>query len=389
MRKKLALALTVATFTLSNFVTALAAGCDITSYAFADIAGSISGNTITVTVPYKTAATYWDHRVEVSDGASFSTSNITRIDDQHYTGTITVKGDDGSIKEYTVNINKSNFMEPSWDLGKAKSIKKNGAKIPVEIHYNDANVSSARLCYYTKKNDSKSYASLTDGDNTVELTNLRSDTKYYYYVEIKTADKTYTSSAKSFTTKEEKDQGTSSSSSSSSSNKTQPSKGTNMQGPGTAAKEDTTKRDQWSLENGKWYYYGADGFTKVGWFQVGDKWYYVTKGTNDLAMSEWKKINDVWYYFDASGAMIANNWINSNGKWYWMSESGSMLISQEIDVGGRHYALAPDGTVLVNQFVMKDGRWQYYKSGAQGLAVNETFVYNGQTFRADAQGYLY
>ena len=169
MRKKLALALTVATLTLSNFVTALAAGCDITSYAFADIAGSISGNTITVTVPYKTTATYWDHRVEVSDGASFSTSNITRIDDQHYTGTITVKGDDGSIKEYTVNINKSNFMEPSWDLGKAKSIKKNGAKIPVEIHYNDANVSSARLCYYTKKNDSKSYASLTDGDNTVEL----------------------------------------------------------------------------------------------------------------------------------------------------------------------------------------------------------------------------
>ena len=85
MRKKLALALTVATLTLSNFVTALAAGCDITSYAFADIAGSISGNTITVTVPYKTTATYWDHRVEVSDGASFSTSNITRIDDQHYT----------------------------------------------------------------------------------------------------------------------------------------------------------------------------------------------------------------------------------------------------------------------------------------------------------------
>ena len=106
-------------------------------------------------------------------------------------------------------------------------------------------------------------------------------------------------------------------------------------------------------------------------------------------MSGWKKINDVWYYFDASGAMISNNLINSNGKWYWMSESGSMLISQEIDVGGRHYALAPDGTVLDNQFVMKDGRWQYYKSGAQGLAVNEAFTYNGQTFRADAQGYLY
>ena len=48
-----------------------------------------------------------------------------------------------------------------------------------------------------------------------------------------------------------------------------------------------------------------------------------------------------------------------------------------------------DGTCADNVMIMKDGRFQYYKAGAQGLAINEEFVYDGQVLHADANGYVY
>lgn len=395
MKRRLCLLLTMVMLLLSlNVMPVYASGNYVTSYAFADIAGSVSGNTINVTVPYRTVCTYWNHKVQVSDGAYFSTGALNRIDDQHYQGQLTVTGDDGQSNIYTVNIRKDNYKGPEYELGKAKSIRKNSVKIPVNIKLNDANVTSIRVTYYTKKN-STSYVTVpsTNGDIDVdvEINGLREDRKYYYYLSVVTPEKTYETSSKSFTTKKSTDT-TTSSSSSNNTNKTTsttPAKGTNASGPGTDAKQDTVTRNEWKIVDGKWYYFGEDGFSKTGWFQVGDKWYYVTKGTNDLAMGCWKEISGVWYFFDASGAMIANNWVQSNGAWYWMGPSGSMLTSQEIDVGGRRYMLGPDGVCFDNKMIMKDGRWQYYKAGAQGLAVNEVFEYNGSTYRADANGFLY
>lgn len=391
MKRRLALLLAlIMCMTCFGGFTSFAADNFVTSYAFAKIAGTVGSDTITVNVPYSTTTTYWDHQVQVSGGATFTTSSINKVDDRHYTGTLTVTGSDGSKRTYTVNINKNEFKGPDYSIGKAKSIRKNSVKVAVKVLPNDAHINNVRIVYYTKKNNPY-YRSLNGAtDEDVEITGLSEDTKYYYYLSIETPDKTYETSSQSFKTKKSSDTGTSNSSTNNSSNSsTVPSKGTNSQGPATDAKENKSITNEWRLENGKWYYYGADGFSKVGWFQVGDKWYYVTKGTNDLAMSCWKKINDVWYFFDASGAMIANNWVYSNNAWYWMGPSGSMLTSQEIDVGGKHYMLGPDGVCFDNKMVMKDGRWQYYKSGAQGLAINEVFQYNGGTYRADANGFIY
>ena len=196
------------------------------------------------------------------------------------------------------------------------------------------------------------------------------------------------SSAKSFRTKAKKDQGTSTSSGSNKPNK-RPDKGTNASGPGTDAKKNPSYKNQWVLENGRWYYYGADGYSKTGWFQVGDKWYYVTKGANELAIGRWMEINNEWYYFDASGAMVANNWVLSNGNWYWMQGSGSMARNTEINVGGRRYMLDPSGVVLSDTMIYKDNRWMYCKAGAKGIAVNERCTFEGVTFNTDANGYVY
>jgi glucan-binding YG repeat protein len=232
--------------------------------------------------------------------------------------------------------------------------------------------------------------SLRPSEQDIELTGLQSGTKYHYYLEVQTTDKTYTTSAQSFTTKREADSGTSSQSSSnknsSSSNNT--NRGTNSTGTGTTAKNNTQKKNEWSFENGKWYYYGEDGFSKVGWFQVGTKWYYTVKGTNELLMNCWKNIGGSYYYFDPSGAMYANQWVLSNGKWYWMGSSGTMLCDQNIDVGGVTYLLAPDGTCVTDEWVMKDGQWQYYKPASAGLARNENFIYDGKTYYADANGFV-
>lgn len=364
----------------------------ITSYAFADIAGSISGNVITVTVPYSTKTTFWDHRVDVSSGANYRAGAITSIDDMHSEGQITVTSDDGKERVYTVKINKAKFEGPTYELGKAKSIKSDSAKIEINIDYNDAVVSNCTLYYYTQKN-SKSQKNIPgEGENEIELTGLKEDTKYYYYVSIKAHDRVYESSAKSFRTKAKKDQGTSTSSGSSKPNTStnkRPDKGTNASGPGTDAKKNPSYKNQWVIEDGRWYYYGADGYSKTGWFQVGDKWYYVIKGANELVMGHWMEINNEWYYFDASGAMVANNWVLSNGNWYWMQGSGSMARNTEINVGGRRYMLDPSGVVLSDTMIYKDNRWMYCKAGAQGIAVNERCTFEGVTFNTDANGYVY
>lgn len=373
-------------------MTAFAGDNYITSYAFADIAGNISGNTITVNVPYSTKTTYWEHRVDVSNGATYTAGAIRTIDDKHSEGEITVTSDDGRNRVYTVKINKNDFVAPTYTMDKASRIKSDKATIKVNIGANDARVRKATLYYYTKKNTKMSKSISGTGEIEVELTGLKESTKYYYYLSIETDERTYETSAKTFTTKAKKDTGTSSSSSknsSSSSSSKNTSKGSS--GPGTDAKQNNTKKNQWSFEGGKWYYYGEDGFTKVGWFQVGNTWYYTAKGTNELYMSKWAKIDGKWYFFDGSGAMLANQWIKgaTNDTWYWVGPSGSMVTNQEIAVNGVRYLIDPSGVCVSNQFIWRDGRWVYNKANSAGIAVNEAFTYDGVMYHADGNGYVY
>ena len=374
-------------------ITAFAGDNYITSYAFADIAGAINGTTITVTVPYSTKTTYWNHRVDVSNGATYSAMQIREIDDKHSVGEIIVTSGDGNQRTYTVNINKSDFKGPTYSIEKATKIKTGTANVKLHIDANDANIRNAYIYYYTSKNSKMSKSVQGTGDLEVELTGLREGTKYYYYLSIEADDRTYETSSKNFTTKAKASTGTSTSSSKNTSTSTSTStnnttKGTS--GTGTDAKQNNTKKNEWSLENGKWYYYGADGYSKTEWFQVGNKWYYAAKGSNELQMNRWSKINDKWYYFDASGVMFENQWVKgANERWYWMGPSGSMVCGQEITVNGVRYITDPTGVVLSNQFVWQNDHWMYNKPNSAGLAVNETFKIGGTQYHADANGYVY
>lgn len=360
----------------------------ITSYAFADVAGDINGTDITVNVPYSTTTTYWNHKVQVSEGATFTAGMIGQVGDDAE-GKIKVVSADGDVKEYTVHIKRNAYKEPTISISKASSIKKNSAKVTVSVNKNDAEIRSLRVVYYTEKN-SLSYVQCDKdlSEQDVEIKGLAEDTKYRYYLELETPNKTYTSGTRNFTTKKSSDTGTSTSSSSSNNTSNNRNNSTATTGPGNGAKQNTTYANQWVEENGKWVYYGPDGVSKTGWFEVGGKWYYVTKGTNELAVNQWKLINDVYYHFDASGAMSENAWVESSGKWYFVGPGGTMLHSQMIQVDGVIYSLTPDGYCLSDSWVLEGTRWRYYKPDSKGLARNETFECDGVVYTADADGYV-
>lgn len=395
MNKLLKIAVTSIAVLQFSVMTVFAGDNRITSYAFADIAGSISGDTITVNVPYSTKTTYWDHIVQVSDGATFVANSIRSIDDTHSVGEIVVTSDDGNVRTYTVKINKNDYKAPTYSMEKAKSIKSNSAKVTVNITKNDAVINRVYLYYYTKKNSKQSKTITSTGETEVELTGLKEDTKYYYYLSVETDTRTYDTSAKSFTTKSKKDTGTNSSSNSKNTNTSSSNKNTNSKqgssGPATDAKKDEKKKNEWSFEDGNWLYYGADGYSKTGWYQVGDKWYYTVKGTNKLKIAEWAKIDGNWYCFDAAGAMLANTWIKGADVdvWYYVDANGSMLKNQEVIVNGVRYVLDPSGICMSDEFIFMNDRWLYAKPNAGGLAVNEQFTCNGSTYNTDQYGYIY
>ena len=359
----------------------------VTTYSFHNIAGNISGDTINVSVPYSTTTTYWDHKVLVSEGATFYTKSLTQSSDRLTVGKLIVVGSDESQREYTVNINKQPYKEVEYKIHKAKSIRKNKATIKVDVTPNDANVSYVKVVYYTKKNQLSYVSADRSGESSVTLTGLREGTKYYYYLSVQTSDKTFESSSKSFRTKKSSDTTTTSTSTGHSNVVNKTTKGTNASGPGTNAVQDSVTRNTWKLVNNNWLYFGADGFSKVGWYKVADNWYYTTRGTNLLAVNQWKYIDDKWYYFNESGAMVSHQWVHSNG-WYWTDEHGALATSQFIDVGEARYLLDPDGLCVSDKVILDNNIWKYCKPNSVGIAYNEQVSINGVKYWADAEGRL-
>ena len=89
-------------------------------------------------------------------------------------------------------------------------------------------------------------------------------------------------------------------------------------------------------QDGKWYYYKADGTKAVGWYKDGETWYYLNP--NGDMRTGWVYTNSTWYYLKESGAM-ATGWINDGGTWYYLSASGAMLSNTTVN----GYKLGPTG----------------------------------------------
>lgn len=77
----------------------------------------------------------------------------------------------------------------------------------------------------------------------------------------------------------------------------------------------------------EWYYFGADGYMKTGWFEDvdGNKYYLhpISDGTMGRMYYGWQKIDGKWYYFNevsdgTKGALKKKTWIGG----YYVDENG-------------------------------------------------------------------
>ena len=85
----------------------------------------------------------------------------------------------------------------------------------------------------------------------------------------------------------------------------------------------------WQKINGKWYYFGSDGYMAANewvdgqWADSNGYFTYKYRGS-------WKSNSKGWWFEDASGWYPANKWQKINGKWYYFEGNGYMAASKYI-----------------------------------------------------------
>ena len=124
--------------------------------------------------------------------------------------------------------------------------------------------------------------------------------------------------------------------------------------------EETGKTNKGST----WYYLGADGAAKTGWFEVGGKWYYAGEyghmyadewikdsagnwyyltESGEMAIGWYKYSNGEWLYFKDSGAKVESDWVKDGNSWYYMDENGNMVRNTTLTIKGVEYKFGADG----------------------------------------------
>ncbi len=137
----------------------------------------------------------------------------------------------------------------------------------------------------------------------------------------------------------------------------------------------------WQEENGKKFYYNANGQKVSGWQKIGAAWYWFA-ADGSMGQNIWVKDQGKWYYLKADGVMAANQWITDQGT-YWVNGSGIMVSNNWIQVKGSWYYLLGDGRRAENRWVYaRDKKWYYLGKG--GVMLTNTTTPDG--CRVDKNG---
>ena len=97
--------------------------------------------------------------------------------------------------------------------------------------------------------------------------------------------------------------------------------------------EDTSgwyAKSQWQKIDGKWYYFGSDGYLAMNewvdgyWLGSSGAWTYASRGS-------WKLGLKGWWFGDTSGWYAKNQWQKIDGKWYYFDFTGYMATNKRID----------------------------------------------------------
>ncbi len=96
------------------------------------------------------------------------------------------------------------------------------------------------------------------------------------------------------------------------------------------------KSGQWLNENGNWSYYHAQAEDKIRneWSMIDGKWYYFDH--NGYCQFGWEDIDGKRYYFNPDGAM-ETGWIHLDGKRFFLQPDGSMATGFLDYEGDKYY----------------------------------------------------
>ena len=93
------------------------------------------------------------------------------------------------------------------------------------------------------------------------------------------------------------------------------------------------KKEGWSLEEGKYYYY-QEGRRHKGWLRLSGEYYYFDN--TGVMQTGWQTIGGQTYYFYSSGSMLTG-WLTQDNKKYYFYPSGSMVVCAQVVVEGMAY----------------------------------------------------
>lgn len=99
------------------------------------------------------------------------------------------------------------------------------------------------------------------------------------------------------------------------------------------------KKTGWVEENGRSFYYLADGTAASGWLEVEGNQYYF--GADGLLESGFRDVDGVTYYFTENGAKTSG-WVDVDGRLYYLRQNGS-LVTGWLSLEGQRYYLTETG----------------------------------------------
>ncbi len=141
----------------------------------------------------------------------------------------------------------------------------------------------------------------------------------------------------------------------------------------------------WNKEDGKWYYYNADGTKATGWLHDGGKYYYLDPENGNAMTTGWKSIDNAWYFFDGDGSMH-KGWLNRGSVWYYLNADGKMATGWKKVDGVWYYFNETSGAMASGKWVKDNDKWYYLKDG--GAMATGWQLIDGKYYLFDTNGVM-
>lgn len=103
-----------------------------------------------------------------------------------------------------------------------------------------------------------------------------------------------------------------------------------------------------------YYYFTDNGTMAVGWLKMSDGWHYFDEGK--AIINTWAKIQSYWYRFDEKG-VIKTGWYQNGDKYYYLNPQNGRMVTGFVqdDSGATYYLRLEDGTLVINETVTING----------------------------------